>query len=156
MDSPRPVPPLVRARAGSARQKRLKTIADSPGPSPTPWSRTAIAAEWSSPATSRRMSRPSAWSMALVTRLRTIRSTRRGSASAEAGVPGLLDEHLRVALVGQRAGHVDDPAGHVDEVDVLGLEHGGAGVEAADLEQVGEQRLEPVELESGAARPPAR
>ena len=31
IDRPRPVPPLVRARAGSARQKRLKTIADSPG-----------------------------------------------------------------------------------------------------------------------------
>ncbi len=62
-------------------------------------------------------------------------------------MPGLLDHHLRVALVGQRAGHVDDPAGHVDEVDVLGLEHGGAGVEAADLQQVGQQRLEAVELE---------
>ncbi len=36
IESPRPVPPLVRARAGSARQKRLKTMADSPGRSPTP------------------------------------------------------------------------------------------------------------------------
>ena len=36
MESPRPVPPLVRARAGSARQNRLNTIADSPGSSPTP------------------------------------------------------------------------------------------------------------------------
>ncbi|CAM5720677.1 hypothetical protein SALBM311S_12393 [Streptomyces alboniger] len=36
MDSPRPVPPVVRARAGSARQKRLKTRVASPGLSPTP------------------------------------------------------------------------------------------------------------------------
>ena len=32
------------------------------------------------------------------------------------------------------------------QVDVLGLEHGGARVEPADLQQVGEQRLEAVEL----------
>ena len=37
-------------------------------------------------------------------------------------------------------------ADHVDQVDVLGLEHGGPGVEAADLEQVGQERLEAVEL----------
>ena len=36
MASPRPVPPVVRARAGSARQKRLNTSADSPGRRPTP------------------------------------------------------------------------------------------------------------------------
>ncbi|GAA3099946.1 hypothetical protein GCM10020254_51770 [Streptomyces goshikiensis] len=36
MDRPRPVPPVVRARAGSARQKRLKTRVASPGLSPTP------------------------------------------------------------------------------------------------------------------------
>ena len=41
---------------------------------------------------------------------------------------------------------LDDPVRDVDQVDVVELEHGGAGVEAADLEQVGEQRLEPVEL----------
>ena len=37
---PNPVPPRVRARAGSARQKRLNTRISSPGLRPTPWSRT--------------------------------------------------------------------------------------------------------------------
>ena len=40
----------------------------------------------------------------------------------------------------------DHPVHHVAEVGVLELEHRGTGVEAADLEQVGEQVLEPVEL----------
>ena len=88
IDRPSPVPPLVRARAGSARQNRLNTMADSPTPRPTPWSRTAIAAAWSSPATRITMSPLSAWSIALVTRLRTIRSTRRTSASARQGWSG--------------------------------------------------------------------
>ena len=51
IDRPRPVPPVVRARAGSARQKRLKTSDDSPGRSPMPWSRTAIATTSSSATT---------------------------------------------------------------------------------------------------------
>ena len=91
-------------------------------------------------------SRVSAWSMALVTRLRTIRSTRRTSASARHGWSGASTTTPDAALVGQRPGLVDDPVGDVDQVDVVGLEHGGAGVEAADLEQVGQQRLEAVEL----------
>ena len=57
-----------------------------------------------------------------------------------------VDDHADVALLGERPGRVDDPVGDVDQVDVVGLEDGGAGVEPADLEQVGEQRLEPVEL----------
>ena len=84
--------------------------------------------------------------MALVTRLRTIRSTRRASASARHGPVGVLDDDADAALVGERPGRVDDTADDVAEVDVLEVEDGGAGVEAADLEQVGEQRLEPVEL----------
>src|SRR6266536_5468349 len=48
--SPSPVPPLVRARAGSARQKRSKTIVSSPGRNPTPKSRTAMATAYRSPA----------------------------------------------------------------------------------------------------------
>ena len=98
--------------------------------------------------------------MALVTRLRTIRSTRRTSASARQGWAGASHDHLGAPLVGERPGHVDDPVGDVDEVDVVGLEHRGAGVEAADLQQVGQQRLEPVELGlqqlGGAARWPGR
>src|SRR5262249_2826624 len=36
IDNPSPVPPIVRVRAGSARQKRLNTRLSSPGPRPTP------------------------------------------------------------------------------------------------------------------------
>ena len=59
---------------------------------------------------------------------------------------GGLDHDLGVPLVGQGPGLVDHPVRDVDEVDLVELEHGGAGVEPADLEQVDEQRLEPVEL----------
>ena len=59
---------------------------------------------------------------------------------------GVVHHDAGVALGGQGRGHVDHPADDVDEVDVLGLQHRGAGVEAADLEQVGQQRLEAVEL----------
>ena len=41
---------------------------------------------------------------------------------------------------------VDHPADDRYQVGRLGVEHGEAGVEAADLEQVGEQALEPVQL----------
>ena len=57
-----------------------------------------------------------------------------------------MHDDPRVALGGERGRHVDHATGDVDEVDVLGLEHRGAGVEAADLQQVGKQRLEAVEL----------
>ena len=84
--------------------------------------------------------------MALVTRLRTIRSTRRTSASARHGWSG-ASTTTRVSRWSASARVcVDDPVGDVDEVDLVELEHGGAGVEAADLEQVDQQRLEPVEL----------
>ncbi len=82
-----------------------------------------------------------------MTRLRTTRSTRRTSASARHGWSGACTSSRTVALLGQRPGRVDDPVGDVDQVDVVGLEDGGTGVEAADLEQVDQQRLEPVELQ---------
>ena len=50
----------------------------------------------------------------------------------------------RCSAIGARGG--DDPVHDVAEVGVLEVEHGGAGVEPADLEQVAEQVLEPVEL----------
>ena len=59
---------------------------------------------------------------------------------------GSLDPDPHAALVGERPGRVDDAVHHVDQVDVVGVEHRGAGVEPADLEQVDQQRLEPVEL----------
>ena len=58
--------------------------------------------------------------------------------------------------LGERLGPVDDPAHDVAQVDRLGLQHRGARVEPADLQQVGEQRLEPVELVRRAARRSAR
>ena len=59
---------------------------------------------------------------------------------------GGADHDPHGALLGERPGRLDDPVGDVDEVDVVELEHRGAGVEAADLEQVGEQGLEAVQL----------
>ena len=82
MDSPSPVPPVRRARDSSARQKRLNTRLASPGRRPTPWSRTSTATACSSAASTTRTGLASLWSIALATRLRTIRSTRRGSTSA--------------------------------------------------------------------------
>ena len=106
IDSPSPVPPLVRARAGSARQNRLKTSAASPGRQPRRRSRVRR----SRPRGRRRPRGPrchrdSAWSMALVTRLRTIRSTRRTSASARQGVGERPHDH-RVPRAARRAPRV--------------------------------------------------
>ena len=144
------MPPLLRARAGSERQNRLKTIADSPGASPTPRSRTVTAAAWSSAAIRTTIGRSgssgNAWSIALVTRLRRIRSTRRASTWARTGRSRLLDDDEHAALVGERPGGIDHAVGDVEQVDVLDVEQGGTGVEPADLEQVDQQGLEPVEL----------
>ena len=150
IDSPRPVPPLVRARAGSARQNRLNTIADSPGAEPDAVvadgdrGGVVVAGDVDHDADVRTVA--AAWSIALVTRLRTIRSTRRTSASARQAWSGARTTTRTPRCSASAAGRVDDPVRDVDEVDVVEVEHRGAGVEAADLEQVGEQRLEPVEL----------
>ena len=64
----------------------------------------------------------------------------------QAGTVRCPDHESHAALVGQRAGAVHDAVGHVDEVDVVDLELRRARVEPADLEQVREQRLEPVQL----------
>ncbi len=88
MARPSPVPPVERARAGSARQKRLNTRPASPGRSPTPWSRTATATAVSFTPNETVTGCPSPCSTALTTRLRRIRSTRRGSTSAMHGTPG--------------------------------------------------------------------
>ena len=88
MDSPSPVPPVCRARDGSARQNRLNTCFSSPGCNPMPWSRT-VSATASSSAASRTSTGPcSPCSIALPMRLRRIRSTRRGSTSAITGWSG--------------------------------------------------------------------
>lgn len=65
------------------------------------------------------------------------------------GDDGLLvadDAYGRPLAFGERRGPADDPAHDLPEVDRLGLQGGGAGVEAADLQEVREQCLEPVEL----------
>ncbi|GMA18544.1 hypothetical protein [Arsenicicoccus piscis] len=49
-------------------------------------------------------------------------------------------------MPGERLRVVDHLVDDVAQVDRLGGELGGSGVEPADLEQVGQQRLEPVEL----------
>ena len=79
IDNPRPVPPVVRARAGSARQNLLNTSDDSPGRRPTPKSRTVTATDNSFCPTSTSTPRASPCSTALSMRFRTIRSIRRAS-----------------------------------------------------------------------------
>ena len=64
----------------------------------------------------------------------------------DAGHAGVVHDDARVPLGSEGRGHVGHAVGDVDQVDVVGLEDRGAGVEAADLEQVGEQGLEAVEL----------
>lgn len=92
--SPRPVPPVVRARAGSARQNRSNTCWTSSVVIPTPWSRTVTATACPSPSTVISTGRSSACSIAFTTRLRTMRSTRRGSMSAVTGSsPRWTDSH---------------------------------------------------------------
>ena len=66
---------------------------------------------------------------------------------AEARALGRVHEDADAALLGQRPGRVDDPVHHGREVHVAGLEHGRPSVEATDLEQVREQRLEAVQLD---------
>ena len=75
-----------------------------------------------------------------------MRSTRRTSAWARQGWSGARTtiRTSRCSASGRVASTTR--CGDVDEVDVVELEHGGAGVEAADLEQVGQQGLEAVEL----------
>ena len=64
---------------------------------------------------------------------------------------GRLDE-LRSSLAGAELDvhpldvRDDDAVHDLDEVDAVGLQPGGAGIEAADLEQVDQQPLEPVQL----------
>ena len=109
--SPSPVPPVVRARAGSARQNRLNTSAASPGRRPTPWSRTATATASSSPRHARsRPGLPSPCSMALTTRLRRIRSTRRASTSAMTAVGQRADDQRSCRPRSARPPHVVDHA----------------------------------------------
>ena len=140
------MPPLVRARAGSARQKRLNTMADSPTAEPD-----AVVADGDRgrllvgrdgdhdlPAlgvvdgvgdeVAHDPLEPAYVGLgdARLSGARTTTSVLRCSASD------------RVPSTTRR----DD----VGEVDVVEVERGRAGVEPADLEQVDQQRLEPVEL----------
>ena len=140
------MPPVVRARAGSARQKRVKTSAASPGLSPTPWSRTVTATAESLLPIVTSTGRPSPCSIALETRLRSTRSMRRESISAMTGSSGSWTTSCGALARREGAVGVDGPVDGGAQVAGLDLEHGRAGVEARDLEQVGEQRLEAVEL----------
>ena len=140
------MPPVVRARAGSARQKRVKTSAASPGLSPTPWSRTVTATAESLLPIVTSTGSPSPCSTALETRLRRMRSMRRESISAMTGSSGCVDDELGALARREGAVGIDGPVDRGPQVAGLDLEHRRSGVEAADLEQVGEQRLEAVEL----------
>ena len=88
IDSPSPVPPIVRVRDGSARQKRSNTRSTSCGVIPRPKSRTPSATACWLLSTVTTIGRPSPCSMALPSRLRTTRRTRRGSISTGEYPPG--------------------------------------------------------------------
>ncbi len=62
------------------------------------------------------------------------------------GLLGAHDPDLRALALGQRFGPADHPAHDHAQIDRLGLQGRRARVEAADLQQVREQRLEPVQL----------
>ena len=105
------MPPVVRARAGSARQNRLNTSAASPGaqarrrgrgrrprpPRRRPRPRTSIG-------------RPSPCSIALATRLRRIRSIRRGRPRRRTAPPALDRRSVAALALGERLHRLDDPA----------------------------------------------
>ena len=152
------MPPVVRARAGSARQNRLNTMRGLAGPQAdavvADGDRDGVVVRRPAATTT---GRPSQCSMALTTRLRSdpldpprvdLGDAGRPGAATSPGSPG-----ARPA-----AQVLHDPVDDHAQVDRLGLEDGRARVEPADLEQVGEQRLEPVELglqELGGLRPTA-
>ena len=72
----------------------------------------------------------------------------------DARPPGVQDQP-HPATLRDRTGTVDHPVGDVDQIDLGELQPGRAGVEPADLEQVAEQVLEPVQLglqQLGSAR----
>ncbi len=74
-----------------------------------------------------------------------MRSTRRSSTSAWTG-PECDDLDRRAPPVREGLGRSDDPRHRAAQVDRGEVEGRGAGVEAADLEQVGQQQLEAVEF----------
>ena len=141
------MPPVVRARAGSARQKRVKTRAASPGRRPDPvvadrhGDRGVVGAD-------RDLDRLAlavldgvgdevAQDALDAARVHVgDRRVRSGSLTTQ---PGALAR-------GEGAVGVDGPLDAGAQVAGLDLEHRGARVEAGDLEQVAEQRLEAVEL----------
>ena len=140
------MPPVCRARDGSARQNRLNTSRSSPGFRPTPWSRTVTATAASSVARVTSTGRPSPCSTALPTRLRSTRSTRRGSTSAITGVSGSRSSIATPTRSARPASRSTTRSTIGTEVGVLGVQRGEPGVEPADLQQVGQQALEPVQL----------
>ena len=84
-----------------------------------PWSRTDTATACSSVGHAMTtMGRPSPCSIALTSRLRRIRSTRRLSTSAIAGPPGVLDDDLAAAARGQRSPSTRPPGRTVARMSV--------------------------------------
>ena len=146
IDSPRPVPPIVRVRDGSARQKRSKTRSTSSGVMPRPKSRTPSAtACWSLStviddrpplAVLDRVAEEVAHDAAHAARVHLDRRVPAGSDQA----------HVGAVLVGELVHRADDVLGEMRETRRLELELHRSRVVAADLEQVGQQRLEPLHL----------
>ena len=91
LPSPSPVPPVVRFRAGSARQNRSKTRSTSARDIPTPSSVTVTATADSLAPTATWMGLPSPCSIAFAKRLRRSLSIRRPSISASTGPCGNID-----------------------------------------------------------------
>ena len=128
---PEPVEDVLRLGRAAARRPRSRTV-------------TAAAVRLAARVIS--TGRPAPCSMALPTRLRRIRSTRRASTSAMTSSSGRSTTSSHSCRSASDV-HAGDHAGDQRaEVGRLGVEDGGPGVVPADLQQVGEQPLEAVQL----------
>ena len=153
MDRPRPLPPLRRARDSSARQNRLNTSVGLARPQPD-----AVVADQhrdracSSPP----QLDPHRPALAVVDRVgHQVAHDPLHPARVDLGVaprPGRSSSQRGAGLVGEAAHRLDRPLHDAAHVDPLGAQVGHPGVQPADLQQVGQQRLEPVQLGRPAAR----
>ena len=123
-------------RPGALRPARNPRRGRGPRPPPRP-------GPWPTVTTT---SRPSPCSTALSSRLRRIRSTRRRSTSATHGLGWQPEVDPGAPAGGQLLGIGRRPPHQVADIRRLGVQGRHVGVVAADLQQVREQRLEPLEL----------
>ncbi len=155
MARPRPVPPVVRARDGSARQNRSKTSCSSPGAEPD-----AVIADGDGGRLAvRRHGHHHVASLTVLHRVdEQVAQDPLHPAPVHLGHAGLHGQpelDAAAAALRELLRVVRAPAHDVAQVRGLGVERRDVRVVPADLEQVGEQGLEPLDLalqQLGAAR----